>query len=138
MKKKAEKRDDGILLLMKKWGSLTGKKYGYVSPQVEEKTSTAQQRKGVPVYSGVIKYFPLALQEVARVSRIGNEQHHSGQPLHWDKSKSTDHLDALVRHLVDHASGIEYDTDGAAHLGKVVWRGLAALQEMLEQKNGKV
>ena len=42
-----------------------------------------------------------ALREISRVSRIGNEQHHAGEPLHWDKSKSTDHLDALARHLLE-------------------------------------
>ena len=91
----------------------------------------AAERKATPVYSGVIKYFPDALQEVARVSYIGNEQHNPGQPLHWDRSKSQDELDALSRHLTDHAT-VDMDGDGCLHLAKVAWRALAALQKHLE------
>jgi hypothetical protein len=88
-------------------------------------------RKEYPVYTGVIKYFPDALMEVSKVSRIGNEQHHPDKPLHWDKSKSADHLDALLRHLLE-ADNI--DNDGELHLAKVAWRALAALQIKLENK----
>ena len=91
-------------------------------------------RKNFPVYTGVIKYFPDALMEVSRVSRIGNEQHHAGEPLHWDKSKSKDHLDALMRHLLE---ADDLDDDGILHLSKVAWRALAALQEKLEKFNVK-
>ena len=86
-------------------------------------------RKDYPVYTGVVKYFPDALMEVSKVSRIGNEQHHAGEPLHWDKSKSMDHLDALFRHLIE---ADDLDDDGVLHLAKVAWRALAALQTKLE------
>jgi hypothetical protein len=89
-------------------------------------------RKNFPIYTGVVKYFPDALKEVSNISRIGNEQHHAGEPLHWDKSKSTDHLDALMRHLLE---ADELDDDGALHLAKVAWRALAALQDKLESKS---
>ena len=88
-------------------------------------------RKDYPVYTGVVKYFPDALMEVSKVSRVGNEQHHAGKPLHWDKSKSTDHLDALFRHLIE---ADDLDDDGVLHLAKVAWRALAALQTKLESK----
>ena len=87
-------------------------------------------RKDYPVWTGVINYFPDALMEVSRVSKIGNEQHHKGKPLHWDKSKSMDHLDALTRHLIQ---AKEDDIDGVSHLAKVAWRALAALQTKLEK-----
>jgi hypothetical protein len=45
----------------------------------------ASERKATPIATGVLDYFPLALAEVARVSRIGNDQHNPGQPLHWAK-----------------------------------------------------
>lgn len=93
----------------------------------------AKQRKEIVIYSGFVKYFPLAIAEVARVSFIGNQQHSPGQELHWDRSKSGDELDALMRHLVDHASGNERDTDGTLHISKVCWRSLAYLQKYLEQ-----
>ena len=88
-------------------------------------------RTDYPVYLGVIKYFPDALMEVSRVSRIGNEQHHPGKPLHWDKTKSMDHLDALMRHLLE---ADQFDEDGVLHLAKVAWRALAALQDRLEKE----
>lgn len=88
-------------------------------------------RKNFPIYTGVVKYFPDALMEVSNISRIGNEQHHPGEPLHWDKSKSRDHLDALMRHLLQ---ADEHDDDGCLHLAKVAWRALAALQFKLENK----
>ena len=86
-------------------------------------------RKDYPVWTGVINYFPDALMEISRVSKIGNEQHHKGKPLHWDKNKSIDHLDALTIHLIQ---AKEDDDDGVSHLAKVAWRALAALQTKLE------
>lgn len=80
----------------------------------------AQQRKSIPLYSGVFSYFPDALAEVAKVSKKGNEQHHPDKPLHWDKSKSTDHLDALLRHIIDE------------DWGAVAWRALAHLQTEID------
>lgn len=97
-------------------------------------TPEAEARKQTPIYSGVVKYFPLALAELARVSYIGNEQHNPGKPLHWDRGKSQDELDALMRHLVDHASGVEVDTDDQLHMAKVAWRSLAMLEKILERK----
>lgn len=91
-------------------------------------------RKGQPLATGVLAYFPDALKAVAEVSVTGNKQHNPGQPLHWDKSKSTDHLDCLARHLTDHASGAPVDTDGCRHLAKAAWRALAALQIALESE----
>jgi len=94
-----------------------------------DKVSEAAQRKGQPVCTGVLDYFPDALRVIAEVSRIGNEQHNPGQPLHWDKSKSTDEADALVRHLLQRGT---VDTDGVRHSAKVAWRALALLQRELE------
>ena len=90
-----------------------------------------EERKKTPVYSGVLKYFPDALKEVSKCSQAGNDQHHADQPLHWDKEKSNDNEDALVRHLIDHSKE-PLDDDGVLHLAKVAWRSLAALQIYLE------
>lgn len=98
------------------------------------KTSSADVRKGQPVFTGVLKYFPNALKEVASCSLAGNKQHHPDKELHWDKSKSTDNEDALVRHLIDHSIN-PMDTDGVLHLSKVAWRALAALEIYLTDKN---
>ena len=92
----------------------------------------AQARKNTPIYSGVVVYFPDGLEAVAHVSFTGNEQHNPGSPLHWDRSKSGDELDAASRHLVDRARGEVFDTDGERHLAKAAWRILAALQKEIE------
>jgi hypothetical protein len=90
----------------------------------------AQTRKDLPITTGVLDYFPDALLEVARTSKVGNDQHNPGQPLHWAKEKSTDHADALLRHLIDRGGK---DTDGIRHTAKVAWRALALLQEEMEK-----
>jgi len=99
------------------------------------KILTAEERKRTPVFSGVLKYFPLAIMEVSRVSLAGNEQHHKGEPLWWDKSKSVDEEDAGTRHLIEHGMGIKFDTDGQRHLAKYAWRALAALERELEKEH---
>lgn len=91
--------------------------------------TVAEDRKNLPIATGVFDYFPDALVEVARVSKTGNDQHHPGQPLHWDKSKSMDEADALLRHFMQRGSR---DTDGMLHSAKVAWRALALLQRELE------
>ena len=87
------------------------------------------QRKQYPLASGCLDYFPDALMEVAHVSYVGNEQHNPGEPLHWDRSKSTDESDALLRHLKDRG---KLDSDGVRHSAKVAWRALALLQKEIE------
>jgi hypothetical protein len=87
------------------------------------------ERKKVPITTGVLDYFPLAIAEVARVSMVANEQHNPGQPMHWAKGKSTDHADCLARHLIERG---HIDTDGMRHSAKVAWRALALLQIELE------
>ena len=88
-----------------------------------------KQRKKTPIYTGVIKYFPDAIKEVAKCSMAGNDQHHKDKPLHWDRAKSGDELDALARHLIDAG---KIDADGVRHSAKVAWRALANLQKELE------
>lgn len=89
----------------------------------------AAERKAVPLYRGLIRYFPDALAEVAKVSVAGNTQHHPDKPLHWDKTKSTDELDCVARHLWEAGT---FDTDGTRHSAKLAWRALANLQRELE------
>ena len=94
-------------------------------------TDEAKARKAVPVTSGVLYYFPDAIKEVAKASKAGNDQHHPDKALHWDKSKSTDEYDAMVRHLMDHNTN-PIDSDGVPHLAKVAWRALAGLQRAMD------
>jgi len=89
----------------------------------------AKERKKYPIGTGVFEYFPDALAAVAYVSYVGNEQHNPGQPLHWDRSKSSDELDSMHRHLMDRG---KTDVDGALHTAKATWRLLALLQKECE------
>lgn len=91
---------------------------------------SAVERKERPVARGVLDYFPDALLEVARLSKIGNDQHNPGQEMHWAKEKSTDHADCILRHLIDRGT---MDTDGVLHSAKVAWRALALLQTELDK-----
>jgi hypothetical protein len=88
-------------------------------------------RKQTPIYSGVLNYFPDAIREVAQCSFVGNEQHNPNTPLHWDRSKSGDELDALTRHLLEAGT---IDSDGIRHSAKVAWRALANLQKEIENE----
>lgn len=95
----------------------------------------SEERKEIPLFSGVLNYFPLALAAVARHSKRGNDKHNPGQPIHWARGKSMDHLDCIARHLIDaetvSASG-EYEEATA-----IAWRALAYLQELEEKRLGK-
>ena len=93
-------------------------------------TQNAKNRKATPVFSGVLKYFPDAIQAIAICSKVGNDQHNPNKPLQWDRSKSGDELDALTRHLLEAGT---MDTDGIKHSTKVAWRALANLQKEIEQ-----
>jgi len=98
-------------------------------------TSTSDKnRKNTPLFTGMRAYFPDALEAVARVSFVGNEQHNPGEELHWAREKSTQEYDSADRHLNDRAKGKEFDTDGQRHMAKAAWRCLAALQKEIENE----
>jgi hypothetical protein len=94
---------------------------------------SATDRKGVPIATGFIDYFPDAIAAVATLSRIGNEQHNPGSPLRWDRSKSGDEGDALMRHFLERG---RLDADGVPHSVKMAWRAMALLQKELELAGG--
>mgnify|MGYP003148837701 CR=1 FL=1 len=81
----------------------------------------AAERKTYPVYSGFVNYFPHAIAAVAKCSYEGNQQHHPDKSLHWDKSKSSDELDALMRHMME------------GEWAQVAWRAMANLERKLTE-----
>jgi len=93
----------------------------------------AAARKAQPIATGCLDYFPDALLLIAEISKAGNEQHQPGTELHWDRSKSTDEADALIRHFLDRGT---LDIDGLPHSGKMAWRALALLQKEIEALKG--
>jgi dATP/dGTP diphosphohydrolase len=95
----------------------------------------AQERKKIPLASGVFDYFPAALIEVAKVSYVGNEQHNPGQKLHWSRNKSADHADTMLRHFAERGT---IDIDNTRHLAKAAWRILAMLQLEMEEAGAPI
>lgn len=95
----------------------------------------AKARKAIPIATGVIDYFPAAIAEIAKLSKVGNDQHNPGEPLHWARGKSTDHPDTLMRHFLERGT---FDTDGVRHSVKMAWRALALLQMELEADGAPV
>ena len=89
----------------------------------------AKERKTYPIGTGFLDYFPRAVAEVAHVSYVGNEQHNPGLPVHWDRSKSKDEADALIRHFLERG---KIDSDGVRHSAKMAWRAMALLEKELE------
>lgn len=81
----------------------------------------AQERKRIPIYSGFVAYFPRTIVALAKLSQEGNDQHHPGTPLHWDRDKSGDELDAAMRHMMEH--------EWVAH----AWRACANCEKHLEK-----
>ena len=88
----------------------------------------ASARKGLPIGTAVLDYFPDALAEIAKVSLAGQKQHNTKG---WDRSKSNDEADALVRHFLERG---RIDSDGLRHSAKLAWRALALLQKEIEQE----
>lgn len=80
---------------------------------------------------GLLDYFPNALAAVARHSKLAGDKHHPGEPVHWERSKSTDHRNKILRHLVDAGDG-RVDKDGNLHSVALAWRALALAQEEQE------
>lgn len=91
------------------------------------------KRKTYPIASGFMDYFPDAICAVANLSYVGNEQHNPGQPLNWNRSKSQDEADTMLRHFLQRGTK---DVDGVRHSAKMAWRALALLQKELEAEQG--
>ena len=88
-------------------------------------------RKSIPLARGCLDYFPDALAAVAALSKVGNDKHNPGEPLHWSRDKSNDHADCIMRHLIDR--GTFDPEDDVLHSVKVAWRALAMLQIEIEE-----
>ena len=100
----------------------TGEDYEQLDELTAALPTDAAERKTYPIYSGFINYFPHAIAKVSHLSYKGNQQHHPDKPLHWDMDKSSDELDALMRHVID------------GDWEQVAWRALANLERKLTGK----
>ena len=79
----------------------------------------AQERKAIPVYTCFMRYFPRAIVAVTKISQKGREQHCTDG---WDRSKSADDKDALMRHVLE------------GDWARVAWRAIAVLEKHLEEQ----
>lgn len=97
-------------------------------------------RKQVRAFMGFVKYFPDAIAMCAILSKVANDQHNPGQPMHWAKEKSTEELDSLMNHLIDIASKgeLSQDADGIYDAVKVFWRAGANLQRLADKHGAEV
>lgn len=86
-------------------------------------------RKGLPIATGLLDYFGDALVATAEVSRLGNDKHNPGEPLHWARGKGGDNANELFRHFIQRGT---WDTDRVLHSARVAWRANAILQLELE------
>jgi hypothetical protein len=110
-------------------GIVNVKAPGAARPGIQFLPMDAAERKKLPVATGVVDYFPLALIAISELSRIGNDQHNPGQPLHWARGKGGNNADELMRHFIERGT---VDGDNVRHSTKVAWRALALLQLELE------
>jgi hypothetical protein len=94
---------------------------------------SAEERKTYPVKTGFLDYFRDAVFRVAHVSYVGSKQHHPNEPVHWARTKSTDQLDCVARHLMESDLNILDDRTETA-LASTAWRALAQLQLFLERR----
>lgn len=91
------------------------------------------ERNQLCLFDGFMAYFPNAMAEVAKLSYAATQQHHPGDTMHWDRSKSLDHLNKIGRHMIDAG---KLDDKGQRHSAALAWRAMAHLQEELERDLG--
>lgn len=97
-------------------------------------------RKEYPLSEGCLKYFPAALAGVANVSKQGNDKHNPGEPMHHARSKSMDHSDCILRHLMDVQDLLAAYQRGnfvkpeqiLLEVSQMTWRALALSQQLHE------
>jgi hypothetical protein len=107
---------------------------GTIMVETGKPLTESEYRKQHPVYTCVIEYFPDVLMALAHHGWKANEKHNPGTTPHWDKSKSTDEKDSLVRHLIDVAKGEIIDEDGLDAEVAIVWRACANLQRRFDKE----
>lgn len=86
-----------------------------------------------PMADGCLDYFPNALAEVSRISYEGSAKHNPGQPMYWNRAKSHDHRNKVIRHTVETKDDSEASIE---HAAQAAWRALAQLQVMIERVRG--
>lgn len=87
-------------------------------------------RQQYPLWDGLFAYFPAALCEVARWSKVGGAKWNDDE-LRWARESSTDHENKILRHLLDYD---QEDENGFIEAVALAWRALALCQTELEKR----
>lgn len=128
----------GDLNISPEWNQWVVKKTDELAVQVKKTErnrlidADSATRKTFPMAAGLLDYFPDALAAVAAHSKKAGDKHHPGEPMHWERGKSKDHADCIIRHLVNRGGFDGDDRESTA----LAWRALALLQEELEEAYG--
>lgn len=121
----------GYYLYPTYWFKLVGREEPESARHIPDDSEVREQ---IPLFDGLFAYFPQALIEVAKWSKVGNDKHNPGEALHWAREKSTDHKNKILRHLLD---ADKKDSAGFYEAVGMCWRSLALLQTILEEKEGR-
>src|ERR1044071_8702488 len=92
-----------------------------------------QKAAKVPVWQGVLEYFPKALHAVGAISKMGAQKHNEGKmPTKWRQYPVDVYADALARHILEENKGDVYDSESKMlHAGHEAWNALARLELLL-------
>ncbi len=119
---------------------------GPFAPSNTTLPTDSTERKNYPLFRGCLRYFPAALAGVAKISKLGNDKHNPGEEMHHARSKSGDHGDCILRHLVDtedllaaleRGDSKVKPEDVLNEISSMAWRALA-LSQTLHEKFGSV
>lgn len=96
----------------------------------------------LPIYQGVIDYFPQAIQGAAESSQFGAVKYDVPySDKNWAKVENAErrYLDALMRHLMDYLDGEKYADDSKlSHISAFVWNALAYSQLQYDKGAAKI
>ena len=110
-----------------------------------------RQRKNLPVFAMLTRYFPKAVREVTKVCVVNNVRYNPERKpadINWARGKSPDQLGSLFRHILENVvDGHVFEDvppevaaatgfDKVYVLAEAAWRALAALEVEIEQQEG--
>lgn len=111
-----------------------------------------KQRKNLPVFSMITKYFPKAMREVTRVCVANNVRYNPDKApadINWARGKSPDQLGSAFRHMLEaQVDGLVFEPvppevraatgfERVYVLAEGAWRLLAALELAIEEQESK-
>lgn len=112
-----------------------------------------RERKMLPIFSLITRYFPKALREVTRVAVANNVRYNPGRApadINWARTKSPDQLGSAFRHMLETAvDGTIFEelppevqaaigSERVYVLAEAAWRILAELELTIERAEAKI